>query len=477
MRRIALALAFLAALSPVKATTPTEAQNAVDAATASNAPTITKTILNSVLTSIVSAISTVYSSPVFTGAISGPSISIGGTGTGVLTEFGQLSSVQTTSVTGQSLWSQVIDTSNYKFYDAFNSVLDIEPGSTVQHGAAVSAYVKNNVSQGVNPNQKNGVGFFSLGVNYANDAYTWNINTACNDNISPNTFVTTCLGWEADFTCVAACKLQGIGLIFTGAVAPTAADGIQIAKISTGKWVNGLITGDDAISNAAMIVGLSGGTGGASYGSQPIFFNTTGTAPFTGHYAAMKGIPNGASQVGVQFYNASDATSSGLAMLTSVAGGQPALISAGTSANINLGLTPQGTGAVVMNSGQANGNGISFIMAASTLHPTIQASGTDANVNLNLAPKGSGGVIVTAGSLAAPGLSISGGNLIATAIIQGGAVAVASLPTCNGAAVASRYFVTDATQTLTAGIGAVVAGGGGNKVPVICDTANWRIGG
>lgn len=40
----------------------------------------------------------------------------------------------------------------------------------------------------------------------------------------------------------------------------------------------------------------------------------------------------------------------------------------------------------------------------------------------------------------------------------------------------SRAWVTDATQTLTAGIGAVVAGGGANKVPVGSDGTNWRIG-
>ena len=40
----------------------------------------------------------------------------------------------------------------------------------------------------------------------------------------------------------------------------------------------------------------------------------------------------------------------------------------------------------------------------------------------------------------------------------------------------SRSYVTDATQSLTAGIGAIVAGSGGNTVPVFCDGTNWRIG-
>jgi len=36
--------------------------------------------------------------------------------------------------------------------------------------------------------------------------------------------------------------------------------------------------------------------------------------------------------------------------------------------------------------------------------------------------------------------------------------------------------VTDANATFTAGIGAVVAAGGANNVPVTCDGTSWRIG-
>jgi hypothetical protein len=59
----------------------------------------------------------------------------------------------------------------------------------------------------------------------------------------------------------------------------------------------------------------------------------------------------------------------------------------------------------------------------------------------------------------------------------GKAGTVSSLPTCNAAAQNGRGFVTDATQTMTAGIGAVVVGSGSNAVPVYCDGTNWRIGG
>ena len=39
-----------------------------------------------------------------------------------------------------------------------------------------------------------------------------------------------------------------------------------------------------------------------------------------------------------------------------------------------------------------------------------------------------------------------------------------------------RRFVTDATLTLTAGIGTVVIGLGSNPVPVVADGSAWRIG-
>jgi hypothetical protein len=55
-------------------------------------------------------------------------------------------------------------------------------------------------------------------------------------------------------------------------------------------------------------------------------------------------------------------------------------------------------------------------------------------------------------------------------------VLVANLPAAAVAGAGARAAVSNATQTLTAGIGAVVAGGGANIVPVFCDGTNWRIG-
>lgn len=53
---------------------------------------------------------------------------------------------------------------------------------------------------------------------------------------------------------------------------------------------------------------------------------------------------------------------------------------------------------------------------------------------------------------------------------------VANLPSAVVSGAGARAAVSDATQTLTAGIGAIVAGGGANIVPVFCDGTNWRIG-
>ncbi len=67
-------------------------------------------------------------------------------------------------------------------------------------------------------------------------------------------------------------------------------------------------------------------------------------------------------------------------------------------------------------------------------------------------------------------------SLTASLFINVTPVAVASLPAAATAGAGARASVNNATQTLTAGIGATVTGGGANTVPVFCDGTNWRIG-
>lgn len=70
----------------------------------------------------------------------------------------------------------------------------------------------------------------------------------------------------------------------------------------------------------------------------------------------------------------------------------------------------------------------------------------------------------------------SDGNLLDVSVIQTLPVVVSALGPCNSAVEGTRKAVTDSNAvSLTAGIGAAVAGGGSTHVPVYCDGANWRI--
>ena len=67
-------------------------------------------------------------------------------------------------------------------------------------------------------------------------------------------------------------------------------------------------------------------------------------------------------------------------------------------------------------------------------------------------------------------------SLTASSFISVTGCKAASLPGATIAGQGARATVTDATQTLTAGIGATVSGGGANIVPVFSDGTNWKIG-
>jgi hypothetical protein len=80
------------------------------------------------------------------------------------------------------------------------------------------------------------------------------------------------------------------------------------------------------------------------------------------------------------------------------------------------------------------------------------------------------------GRVAAALMEVNNGTAAGVAFMRLNGVVVASLPACSATYQGARGTVTNASQTFTAGIGAVVAGGGANIVPVFCDGTNWRIG-
>lgn len=53
---------------------------------------------------------------------------------------------------------------------------------------------------------------------------------------------------------------------------------------------------------------------------------------------------------------------------------------------------------------------------------------------------------------------------------------VATLPTASTALAGTRAAVSNSNTAYTAGIGATVAGGGSNVVPVFCNGSAWLIG-
>jgi len=67
-------------------------------------------------------------------------------------------------------------------------------------------------------------------------------------------------------------------------------------------------------------------------------------------------------------------------------------------------------------------------------------------------------------------------TLVSSSYVKVTAKTVASLVAAATAGAGARDTVSDSNAALTAGIGAVVAGGGANIVPVFCDGTNWRIG-
>lgn len=151
----------------------------------------------------------------------------------------------------------------------------------------------------------------------------------------------------------------------------------------------------------------------------------------------------------------------------------------GTSASAQLqAISNSGTFALgAFNNPNGGGNAnVTWSGASSMVFASTNAAGTVAfqsgGFNTRLFVHASGAV-----TIGSSGTDLGGtGRILADDYVSTTAKTVATLSTCNAAAKGARSFVTDANATFTAGIGAVVAAGGANNVPVTCDGTNWRIG-
>jgi hypothetical protein len=125
---------------------------------------------------------------------------------------------------------------------------------------------------------------------------------------------------------------------------------------------------------------------------------------------------------------------------------------------------------------------------------TLQTSGIQEGAELTLINYGPGQVYINGNISSGSGFRDNGGPVFLPLsgttrfrfdgnfwnYVDGGArtftTTVANLPAASADWQNVRAFVTDSNATHTAGIGAVVAAGGANKVPVTCDGTDWRIG-
>jgi hypothetical protein len=110
--------------------------------------------------------------------------------------------------------------------------------------------------------------------------------------------------------------------------------------------------------------------------------------------------------------------------------------------------------------------------ANQSINGNLQVAGT---LQVTGATTLTGGVT---GAMAATG-AVSGDSISATNAVSAGtysktgSTTVGALPAAGTAGAGARYFVTDANATTFL---SVVAAGGANKVPVVSDGTNWRIG-
>jgi len=146
----------------------------------------------------------------------------------------------------------------------------------------------------------------------------------------------------------------------------------------------------------------------------------------------------------------------------------------------------------------ASSSAVNHVLVANTATgnpPGLLAEGTDASIGLRFETKGNGDIFLApagTGIVRASGVEVvtlTASQTLTNKTLTGpitdaiktggvGTSTVALLALAYPAATSKGYrtVVVDATQALTAGIGAVVAGGGANCVPVYSDGTNWRIG-
>jgi len=86
--------------------------------------------------------------------------------------------------------------------------------------------------------------------------------------------------------------------------------------------------------------------------------------------------------------------------------------------------------------------------------------------------------ITSVGTLTALAVTgdITSNNIIANNIVRTKPITFSSLPAAATAGTGARSFITDANLVMAGNFGSLVTGGASNRVPVVSDGTDWRIG-
>jgi hypothetical protein len=124
------------------------------------------------------------------------------------------------------------------------------------------------------------------------------------------------------------------------------------------------------------------------------------------------------------------------------------------------------------------GGAITATGVATVLSAVLAAAGTLSWTGRSILSSGADGALTltNAGATNTVTLTVGANNTLSSngPIKASGGYTVAGLPAAGVAG--RRAYVTDSNTAYTAGIGAIVAAGGANVVPVFDDGTNWRIG-
>jgi hypothetical protein len=180
--------------------------------------------------------------------------------------------------------------------------------------------------------------------------------------------------------------------------------GVQTFAAANGNFVTGATTGTTNLASGAVTTGLfktvNLGTGGLSGSTTAI---TVGSV--NGSTTTLLGttvIGGAAGNQSLQVNNVASAVNYAQ-IVGAVAGGIPVISAQGADANVNLGYFTKNVGfhfffgaSGLQASISPTASSVNYVQlagAATTAAPTISAQGSDANINLTLTPKGTGTVI------------------------------------------------------------------------------------